>query len=77
MVSISDIKMKELIDITSGERLGYIYDFEIDVEKGIINAMIVPGNVKGFNFFSKPNDLIINWEDIVIVGQDTILIDLK
>lgn len=77
MLAISDVKMKEVIDISTGERLGYIYDFEIDMEQGLITAMIAPGNTRGFNLFAKPSDLVIRWEDVVIIGRDTILIEFK
>ncbi len=77
MLAISDLKMKEVIDISNGERLGYIYDFEIDLEKGTLLAMVVPGPNKGLSLFAKPNDLVIKWEDVVIIGKDTILIDFQ
>lgn len=77
MLKISEVKMKEVINIFNGERLGYIYDFEIDLERGIITAMVMPGNGRGLGFFSKPNDIIINWKDIVKIGSDTILVNFK
>lgn len=75
MIKISEAKMKEVINIGTGERLGYINDFEIDLDKGIIVAMIMSTNMKGLSFFSKSNDVIITWEEIVKIGQDTILVD--
>lgn len=77
MLKISEAKMKEVINIVNGERLGYIYDFEIDLDKGIIVAMIMASNYKGFNFFTKTNDIVISWEEIVKIGQDTILVNFK
>ena len=77
VLAISDVKMKEVIDISTGERLGYVYDFVVDLEKGVIISMIAPGNAKGFGFFTKSNDIIINWEDIIKIGTDTILINSK
>lgn len=75
MLKVSDIRMKEVINIASGERLGFIYDFEIDTEKGVIEAMILPDNSKGGGFFSKPVDININWEEIVKIGEDIILVN--
>ncbi|MFY9214752.1 MAG: YlmC/YmxH family sporulation protein [Tissierellaceae bacterium] len=77
MLKISEAKMKEVINIVNGERLGYIYDFEIDLDKGMIVAMIMASNYKGFNFFTKTNDIVISWEEIVKIGQDTILVNFK
>ncbi|HLR36176.1 MAG TPA: YlmC/YmxH family sporulation protein [Tissierellales bacterium] len=77
MLGISDIKTKEVINIATGERLGYVYDFEIDMEKGKITSFVLPSNTKGLGIFSKPNDIIIYWEDIIKIGADTILIDIS
>lgn len=78
MLKVSDIKMKEVINIATGERLGYIYDFEISVERGIITAMIMPGGEGGgLSFFSKPVDIVIRWEDILRIGEDIILVDFN
>lgn len=75
MIRISEAKMKEVINISNGERLGYIYDFEIDLEKGVIVAMIMSASPKGLGLFVKQNDIIIGWDEIVKIGQDTILVN--
>lgn len=75
MLKVSDIRMKEVINIASGERLGFIYDFEIDTEKGVIEAMILPDSNKSGGFFSKPVDINISWEEIVKIGEDIILVN--
>ena len=77
MIRISEAKMKEVINIVNGERLGYIYDFEIDLEKGVIVAMIMSGSPKGLSLFVKQNDIIISWNEIVKIGQDTILVNFN
>ena len=77
MLRISETKMKEVINIVNGERLGYIHDFEIDLDKGTIVAMIMSGSPKGLSLFTKPNDIIINWNEIVKIGQDTILVNFN
>lgn len=77
MLKVSEVKMKEVINISNGERLGYVYDFELDLEKGTITAMVVPGNSKGLSFFSKSYDILIDWEDIVRIGSDIILVDFR
>ncbi|MDR7870072.1 MAG: YlmC/YmxH family sporulation protein [Tissierellaceae bacterium] len=77
MLKISEAKMKEVINIANGERLGYIYDFEIDLDKGEIVAMVMSSSPKSLSFFSKPNDIIIQWHEIVKIGQDTILVNFN
>ena len=43
---LSDLRYKEVIDLTTGQRLGYVCDAEIDLEQGKIVSLIVPGDRK-------------------------------
>lgn len=73
----TDLRKKEVINVTDGKSLGLIYDIEIDVEKGIITAIIVPGGGRFFSFFGRNDDLVISWERVVKIGIDVILVELK
>mgnify|MGYP002409074678 CR=1 FL=1 len=72
MLRLSDMRQKEVVNIDDGTRIGLIYDFEID-----LTAIIIPGEGKILNFFGKSQDLIIPWENIIKIGTDIILVDLK
>jgi YlmC/YmxH family sporulation protein len=75
MVKISELKQKDVISINDGRRLGVVYDVEIDMEKGKIDALVVPGTGKILGLFSKESDIVISWENIKKIGADVILID--
>ena len=75
MVKISEIKQKDVININDGRRLGVVYDVEIDMEKGKIDALVVPGTGKILGLFSKESDIVVSWENIKKIGADVILID--
>ncbi|MBU5438165.1 YlmC/YmxH family sporulation protein [Tissierella sp. MSJ-40] len=77
MVKLSDMREKEVINVNNGAKIGLVYDFEIDLEKGKVIALVLPGSGKMLSFFGKNNDLIIEWEDIVKIGTDAILVDLN
>lgn len=77
MVTTSDLRMKEVINVVNGTRIGFIYDFEINLEKNRIEAIVVPKEGKFLKIFSREDDYIIPWKRIVKVGQDIILIELK
>lgn len=77
MLKLSDIRQKEIININNGERMGYIYDFELNLEKGYIEAIILSGNGKVLGIFGKSSDIIIPWNSIAKIGTDTILLDYK
>lgn len=77
MLKLSDIRDKEVINLYNGQRMGYISDFEIDLEKGQLTGIILPGEGKVMSFFSKTNDMLIHWNKIIKIGNDTILVNLK
>lgn len=75
MVKISDLREKEIINVKDGSRVGMINDLEIDLDKGIVKAIIIPGPGRILGFFGKNNEYIIKWKDIVKIGADVILIN--
>lgn len=75
MLKISEIRDKEIININNGERMGYAYDFELDLDQGIIVGIIMSGTSKVLGLFGRSEDLIIHWRNIIKIGTDTILVD--
>lgn len=76
MVKISDLRVREVINVVNGRRLGMIKDIEIDLQMGRIKAIILPGNTRVFGFFGRSEDIVIPWERITRIGVDVILVDL-
>lgn len=74
MFNASDFKYKEVVNL-NGERLGCVYDMEIDVETGSITKLIVPGRAKQ-SLFSKSQAIKIPWNSIRKIGDDIILVEL-
>lgn len=77
MLKLSDIRDKEVINLVNGQRMGYISDFEIDIVKGTIVGVIIPGEGKVMSLFTKVNDILIDWNKIIKIGADIILVNLK
>ncbi|HSH37001.1 YlmC/YmxH family sporulation protein [Schnuerera sp.] len=77
MINLSEMREKEVINIRDGVKIGYIYDFEIDLENGKVVAIVIPGHGKVLGIFGKNNDLIIDWKNIVQIGMDAILVDIE
>lgn len=69
-------KQKEVIDLNSGKRLGYVQDVEANFETGEITAIIVPGSNKMFSIGNK-NDIVIPWGNIKRIGDDIILVEIN
>ncbi|RKQ37995.1 YlmC/YmxH family sporulation protein [Oceanobacillus halophilus] len=74
MVTLSELQLKEVILIEDGRRLGNIYDLEINPSTGRIEAFILLVRDKKGNFFSKSDEIIIPWDQIVRIGSDVILV---
>lgn len=73
--STSDLKMKEVVNILDGRRLGTITDIEIDIDKGSLTAIVVPGPGKFLGFFGRNEDIVIPWNKIHKIGIDVILVE--
>ena len=71
----SDLRYREVIDIHTGYRLGYVCDAEFDDESGRICSLITPGKAKLFGLLGREDDYILPWESISRVGRDIILVD--
>lgn len=77
MVKKSEMMMKDVIDINRGKKLGYIDDVDINLAQGKVNAVIIPSNQNIiYRFFSKRQDIIIDWDDIEKIGEDVILVKM-
>ena len=78
MISTDKLKNKEVINISDGRSLGFVYDIEVDLDKGVIDGIVIPG-ARGFmGFFSKgEGDTVIKWEKVRTVGDDVILFDVE
>ncbi|MFW5787110.1 MAG: YlmC/YmxH family sporulation protein [Bacillota bacterium] len=71
----SELVLKDVIDIERGKRLGYINDVDLDIKQGKIKAVIVPHSSNFIlKFFSQKENFIIDWNDIVKIGEDVILV---
>jgi len=75
--TIADLRYKEIINLNSGHRLGFVYDAEITLPEGQVTALIVPSPARFFGLFGREEDMIIPWEKITKIGEDIILVDVE
>ena len=71
----SDFVYREVINIATGEKIGYVSDIEFDSETGNILSIFVPDKSKKF-FASKNRGTKISWDNIRKIGDDIILVDV-
>lgn len=74
---ITDMRCKEVINISDGQRLGYIYDVLFSTDTGKITAVILPGQSRMLGLLGREEDYMIPWESIKRISQDVVLVDVK
>ena len=72
----SELRYKEVVDVPTGFRLGYVCDAEVDRADGRILALITPGRAKWFGLLGREDDYMLPWSCIVRIGEDIILVEL-
>ena len=74
-VSLSELKLKDVVNVETGRKLGKVMDIEFDACAGQVQAVVVPADFKiGSLFKGEKNGLVIPWERIVRIGDDVILV---
>ncbi|MGO1368303.1 MAG: YlmC/YmxH family sporulation protein [Senegalia sp. (in: firmicutes)] len=76
MIKASELTEKEIINVVDGTKLGMISDIEINLEKAKIKAIIMPRTGGIMSIFTKSNNIAIDWNDIVRIGNEVILVNL-
>lgn len=76
MYRLSDLRSRDVIDVGSGKRIGFVEDVEVDPVDGRILALIVPGGPRLLGLFGRDQDHVIPWDMVVKLGEDVILVHL-
>lgn len=74
---ISELQAKDVVNIADGRRLGTIGDLDIDTDSGLVHAIVIPVQGKFFGMMGGGQDFIVPWSQIVKIGSDVILVDLR
>ena len=73
-MNLSDLQNKEIIDISTGKRMGTIIDVVISLD-GKINKLILEDKKISRKFLSNnKEDTDIEWKQIIKIGDDIILV---
>ena len=73
----SELRNKEIINIASGQRLGYVCDAEIEMPAGVLKSLLAPGPCRFFGLFGREPDFLVPLGCITKIGRDIILVDTK
>ena len=73
--SVTDFRDKEVVNIKTGEKFGFVGDVEIDTETAGLKTIVVYGKLRFFGLFGRQEDIIVKWENIKLIGEEIILVD--
>lgn len=73
---ISDLQSKDVVNSIDGRNIGRIIDMDI-LDNGMVNYFVVEPKkiLKRFNIYN--NETSIKLEEIVKIGEDVILVNLR
>ena len=73
LYSLNAIRNMEVIDISTGSKIGYVKDFKVDITTKKIISIFLPSPVK--SWFNKAEDIELSWDKIVKIGVDVLIVD--
>lgn len=71
---IADLRHKDVININTGTRIGCVSDVEIDTGTARLTALVIYGRPRWFGLLGHYDDLMVTWDDIDVIGEDSILV---
>lgn len=74
--SYRELKCKDVVNVVDGRNLGRTCDIVFSFPEGQVFGIAVPGKRGGLHIFRK-NDLFISIRNIIKIGADVVLVDLK
>lgn len=72
---IGDLKNKVVINVRDGSKIGYMWDVEVETANAQVCAIVIRGRWRLFGLLGREDDTIVKWEDIELIGEDTILVN--
>lgn len=72
---ISDLGLRDIVNLVDGSKLGPVKDVIIDTETGKVLALVMSGSRKYFGVLGAGRDVVVSWENIKKIGVDTVLVE--
>lgn len=83
-MTLSELRMKDVINTRDGRSLGKVMDIEFCLCDGRVTAIVVPGAARVFSaarfghmLRGEREGVVIPWEMICKIGDDVILVDVE
>lgn len=76
-MNLSELQEKEVIDISTGKRIGAIIDIVVNTSGSISKLVLEDRKTSRKLFSNNREDIYLNWNQIIKIGDDIILVDSK
>lgn len=73
--NFSCLRNKEVVDLRTGEKIGFADDVELDTSQGRVISLIIYGRPRAMGLMGRDDDVVIKCDDIRLIGEDTILVE--
>ncbi|OPX88041.1 MAG: PRC-barrel domain protein [Pelotomaculum sp. PtaB.Bin104] len=77
MFKISDLGLRDTVNLIDGSKLGPVKDVHIDMETGKVLSIVLSGGRKYFGLVSAGKDVEVPWEKIKKIGVHTVLLEIE
>ena len=74
---IADLRNKQVVCVNNGCVLGFISDIELNTDDGRLVSIVIFGRPRFFGIFGREEDIIIPWNEIKVIGQETVLVSTE
>jgi len=77
MLKISDLRLREVVNVLDGRRLGFVHDLDIDLEEGRVRGFtVIEQQGRLFGILGGNSEIYIAWEQVIRIGTDVILVEI-
>jgi YlmC/YmxH family sporulation protein len=76
MVRTSELRVREVVNVDDGRRLGGLSDLEIDLESGRVAAIVLPGPARFLGLLGRSEETVVPWARVQRIGTDVILVSI-
>ncbi|MDD2553613.1 MAG: YlmC/YmxH family sporulation protein [Desulfotomaculaceae bacterium] len=77
LFKISDLGLRDIVNLVDGAKLGPVSDVYIDLETGKVISLVLSGGRKYFGLLAAGSDVVVPWEKIKKIGVDTVLVEVE
>lgn len=71
---IDELRNRQVVCTKNGCVLGFVSDIELDSQSGKLTALVIYGRPRVMGLLGHESDIVIPWEEIEVIGQETILV---